>query len=336
MWVAVCMILAGCSDSRPPVDVRGVSLPTHHREVNWVEVLDDLPQQRSRTEQLSHLFGADSAFWVEWCEGILQLGPASDTATVDVLHQFLSEMQPMLSAIDTTSGSEPLLSRESQALMDGLKRMSIMVPEADLPNVVWMPSGFNFAVYPGDGWVGVGLDWFMGVDHPMHAELPPARFPSYRLNRMRPDWMAIEAFKGWLLVNQQHRIPASPRTVDLWLYWGKMMHLTSRCFPEASPADLMNWTEEEWEWAVVHERSAWAEMQPQDRMFASTPRDVMRWFQEGPFTRVGRIPQDSPDRLGIFLGWRAMNAALAAHPEWTDLDILELDDPETVLRSYRP
>ena len=71
-------------------------------------------------------------------------------------------------------------------------------------------------------------------------------------------------------------------------------------------------------------------------MFGPSPRDVMRWFEEGPFTRVGQIPQESPDRLGAFLGWRAVEAALEAHPEWTDLDVLELDEPQPVLRSYRP
>ena len=69
-----------------------------------------------------------------------------------------------------------------------------------MPDVVWMPSGFNFAVYPGPDWLAVGLDWFMGAEHPMHAELPPTKFPAYRLARMRPDRMASEAMIGWLLV----------------------------------------------------------------------------------------------------------------------------------------
>lgn len=318
------------------MDIAGETLPAHHREVNWMEVLDNLPRDKNRAKQRDHLFEADSAFWVEWCEAMLQLGPASDTLTVDNLNLFLEEMAPMLAAIDTTSGAPERITEQSQKLRDALRRLAVMNPSADLPNVVWMPSGFNFAVYPGDGWLGIGLDWFMGSNHPMHAELPPSRFPAYRLARMRPDRMATEALKGWLLVAHQDRIPPSPRTVDMWLYWGKIMHLTARCFPEASPAELMNWTEEEWAWAVAHERSAWAEMQPQDRMFATSPRDVMRWFQEGPFTRVGQIPQESPDRLGAFLGWRAVEAALEAHPEWTDLDVLELDEPQPVLRSYRP
>ena len=329
-------VLAGCGKRRPPIDVSGVDLPETHREVNWMTVLDDLSKDKNRAKSLERLRGAHPEFWHAWCEDILQLGPAEDSMTVDVLAQFTAQMAPMLAAIDTTSGAAAVLERESRTLKEGLKRLQVIDPSAAVPDVIWMPSGFNFAVYPGADWIGIGLDWFMGSDHPMHAELPPSKFPSYRLSRMRPDRLAVDALTGWIAVRQQDRIPTAPRTVDMWLFWGQVLHTASRCLPDATPAQLMNWTEEEWQWAVAHERATWAEMQPQERMFSNAPRDVMRWFQEGPFTRVGRVPQDSPDRLGMFLGWRAVEAALEAHPEWTDADVLEWTDPQPVLRAYRP
>lgn len=337
--VALCVLafgLAGCENKRPPIEVDHLPLPERFREMNWMKVLDDLPKDKNRAKSLLHLQQTHPEFWQAWCEDILQLGSASDSMTLDVLDQFLKEMEPMLSAIDTTSGDPDVLGRESKRLTEGLKRLHVIDTTAVFPDVIWMPSGFNFAVYPGASWIGVGLDWFMGSDHPMHAELPPSKFPAYRLARMRPDRLATDALTGWVAVGQQHRIPAAPRTVDMWLFWGKVLHTTSRCLPDATPAELMNWTEEEWQWAVAHERATWAEMQPQERMFSKAPRDVMRWFQEGPFTRVGRIPQDSPDRLGMFLGWRAVEAALEAHPEWTDADVLQWTDPQPILRAYRP
>ena len=115
---------------------------------------------------------------------------------------------------------------------------------------------------------------------------------------MTPEWMASDAMKGWLLVTQQHRIPPGARTADLMLFWGQILHLTSMCMPDATPAQLLNWTSEEWAWAEANERAIWAQVQPQERMFNNNPREVMRWFQEGPFTRVGDIPQESPDKLG--------------------------------------
>lgn len=336
MWVLTFSLFVGCDDKPLPIAIDQVNLPDDHREVNWMDVLDRLPQSKSRKISRAYLHDMHSEFWQVWCEDILQLGAAEDTMTIDVLDQFLAQMAPMLAAIDSTSGSEDVIDRESRKLKNGLKRFKVIEPDLAIPDVIWMPSGFNFAIYPGPSWIGVGLDWFLGSDHPLHRELPPAKFPNYRLARMRPDRMACDALLGWIAVNQQELVPTSPRTADMWLFWGKVMHTASRCLPDVSPAQLMNWTEEEWEWAVAHERATWAEIQPQERMFSNAPRDVMRWFQEGPFTRVGRLPQESPDRLGIFLGWRAVEAALQAYPESTDSDVLGWVDPQPVLRAYRP
>lgn len=336
LWVFSMALFTGCDRCNTAISVDGVSLDPSHRILNWMDVLASMPEDAPRSVQLAHFMEADSSFWIEWSEAILQLGPARDTSTVDVLQRFMQEMEPMMLAIDSTSGTSGTLERESAALLDGLKRLSIVDPATRIPNVIWMPSGFNFAVYPGDGWVGIGVDWFLGPSHPLLQQLPPAKFPAYRLARMRHDWMASEALKGWLLVEHQRQIPPSTRAVDLWLYWGKIMHLSAKCMPDVSPAQWMNWTEEEWAWAVENERSAWGEMKPQARLFSDTPREVMRWFQEGPFTKAGRIPQESPDRLGIFLGWRAVEAAMEAHPEWTTQDLLKLQDPTEVLQAYRP
>ena len=69
-------------------------------------VLDDLSKDKNRAKSLEHLRNAHPEFWQAWCEDILQLGPADDSMTVDVLGQFNAQMAPMLAAIDTTSGAD--------------------------------------------------------------------------------------------------------------------------------------------------------------------------------------------------------------------------------------
>ena len=109
-------VFVGCEDRRPPIDVRGIDLPETHREVNWMTVLGDLSKDKNRAKSLERLRGAHPEFWHAWCEDILQLGPAEDSMTVDVLGQFTAQMAPMLAAIDTTSGATAVLERESHAL----------------------------------------------------------------------------------------------------------------------------------------------------------------------------------------------------------------------------
>ena len=338
--LSVCVLTAAtwasCASDHTHVPIEGVRLPADHQVVDWMAVLHDLPEDQNRAKALAHMTEAHPEFWPLWCEDILQLGDAQDSATVDVLRQFLTEMRPMLEAIDSTSGQADIRSRETEALLDGLKRHQVLFPDNPTPDVVWMPSGFNFALYPTPTCLAVGLDWFMGPTQPLLQELPPSQFPQYRLNRMKPEWMASDAMKGWLLVTQQHRIPPAARTADLMLFWGQILHLTSLCMPEATPAQLLNWTPQQWAWAEANERAIWAQVQPQERMFNNNPREVMRWFQEGPFTRVGDIPQDSPDKLGAYLGWKMVQAHTEARGNLPADGWFTARDPQPFLRTYRP
>ena len=338
--LSVCVLAAAvwvsCASDPTRIHTVAVSLPADHQVVDWMKVLHDLPKDQNRAKALAYMTEAHPEFWPTWCEDILQLGDAQDSATVDVLRQFLTEMRPMLEAIDSTSGQGDVLRRETEALLDGLKRHQVLFPAESVPDVVWMPSGFNFALYPTPTCLAVGLDWFMGPTQPLLEELPPSQFPQYRLNRMKPEWMASDAMKGWLLVTHQHRIPPGARTADLMLFWGQIMHLTSLCMPNATPAQLLNWTSEEWAWAEANERAIWAQVQPQERMFNDNPREVMRWFQEGPFTRVGDIPQESPDKLGAYLGWKMVQAHTAARGDLPVDGWFMAQDPQPFLRTYRP
>ena len=36
---------------------------------------------------------------------------------------------------------------------------------------MWMNTGFNYAVYPTDEHLGVGLEWYLGADHPIVSTL---------------------------------------------------------------------------------------------------------------------------------------------------------------------
>lgn len=334
LWVTLA--LAGCTNPTSEVDISSTPLPPSVTFLRWNETLHDLERIETLEDKLDALMHADSAFWTTWCEGILRLGPAEDTASVAMLGDFERTMQPMLEGIDSTSGSPESLQNAERRMALAMRRMHVLMPDLALPRVVWMPSGFNFAVYPEADWLGVALEWFMGNEHPLLETLPPEKFPAYRLNRMRQEWMVSDAFRGWFAVQHQGAMGTDRRTVDLMLFWGKVLHVTARCLPETSPAGLMNWTSEEWAWAMAQERSIWRELQPQDVLFNRNPREVMRWFQEGPFTRAGAIPQDSPDRLGMFVGWRMVESFVRANPGMSTADLMAQTNPDPFLRGYRP
>ena len=61
-----------------------------------------------------------------------------------------------------------------------------------------------------------------------------------------------------------------------------------------------------------------------------------RWYDEGPFTRVGWIPQEGPDRLGAWMGLQMVQDFMDDHPDWTMEDLMNSRDPMPIIKSYRP
>ena len=281
---------------------------------------------------------ATGLFGHAYTEEILRIGVGDDPTIVTEFQTFLTHpnIAPIEAAIDTTSGAPERLQQNQELLTRAFQRFIYWFPEATLPQVMWMNTGFNYAVYPTDQYLGIGLEWFLGTEHPIVATLPPEMFPQYMRDRMVPDGISASAFRGWLLVHFSNPWYRTNRCVDELLYWGKVLYIMEQCMPEISKADLLNWTPEEWKWAQAHERDIWLELQPQDALFDTDRTHFSKWFNEGPFTRYGAIPQDSPDRLGAYMGWRIVSDFMDKHPEIDLATLMEVIDINPVIKSYRP
>lgn len=325
------VLMTGCGGERT------FEVPASAFDAEVPEAVDLRALMRSSSDVEAWQEGTGE-FGFAYTEDILRIGAGDDPATLAAFAEFLNhpDVAPIEAAIDTTSGTPGNLRWYEAELRAAFQRFHHWFPMEDLPRVVWMNSGFNYAVYPMPGYLGVGLEWFLGVDHPIVGTLAPHMFPQYMRDRMRPERVPATAFRGWLLVHFSQPWYRTERCADELLYWGKVMFILEQCMPEASRAVLFDWTEAEWAWAEAHERDIWMELQPQDALFESDRTKFGKWFTEGPFTRYGAIPQDSPDRLGAYMGWRMVSDFMAKNPDVDLAQLIQWTDINPVIKAYRP
>ena len=98
----------------------------------------------------------------------------------------------------------------------------------------------------------------------------------------------------------------------------------------------MDWTPNDLEWAKANEESIWMELQPSDVIFETNRNVYNRWLTEGPFTKAGSIPQESPDKLGIWMGWQIIEDYMSANSDTSIEELFNERDPSAFLRTYRP
>lgn len=218
-----------------------------------------------------------------------------------------------------------------------LGRFKVHFPGTALPDVDLGYTGFNYSTYPTDDLLLVGCEFFIGADHPAVMGLPTHIYPRYMQERMVPGHLVADALRGWLLVHfQQEHFPKGGRLADELLYWGKALFVARCISPETAPEAFMDWTAEEWHWARSHERQVWMELRKEEFLYTTRRMDMQRWVADAPFTKAGSVPQDSPDRLGWYMGLRWVEDFMRRHPDMTLEQLMRQDDVLPFLQAYRP
>lgn len=337
IWLAL-LLIAGCTHEKG--DYERFRVPPAAMDITvtdtWKSVLhqDPLPIASEAEPALDPLI-----------RDILKLGPwppkdkiqhtLLDTAWSTFIH--FEGTQIGVHGIDSILAKPGKLDLGLNQLSDAFGRWRAHFPNAPVPAIDLAFTGFNYSVYPTDDLLLIGCEFFLGAEHPSVRSLPPTIYPRYMQERMVPDHLVGDALRGWLLVHfqDQHYDPQGRLSEEL-LYWGKVLYLT-RCFaPDIPPHALLNWTPEEWNWAVKHERTLWTELRREEVLYNRNKMDIQRWTSDAPFTKAGAIPQESPDRLGWFIGLRWVEDLMARR---TELDLQGLMHQQEVLpflQAYRP
>lgn len=332
---AVCCFLSGCQSHDPwHLDVADTLELTHwesHRA-------DTFTRECGATEEFATVATRPDwgGFEQHYVEDILALGPVAEDSTWEALSRFSNHMEIRRIGEAIDSAAAPHVLKSEAALHDAFRRFHHFFPNEPTPDLVWMNSAFVHAIYPTPQHLAIGLDWFLGADHPLYATLPPHLFPNYIQQRMRPEFIVADAMRGWLLVHFGRTHFDPEHCADALLFYGKIMFILSRLLPDSSPAVLMDWSAEDLAWAQANESGIWLELMPREMLYMTNEMEYNRWFHEAPFTRIGDIPQESPDRLGLWMGWQIVEAYMEENPEWTLEELMGANDPLILLKTYRP
>ncbi len=335
--LAVVLLLSGCQSSDPyaPFERPAQDLGKSQSQ-SWENV-------RDRTE--INALDAEVNWQGPLLRDILQLGPwpaASDgqkTALDSAWRGFTAFEGTRLAVegIDSVLQKTGAISRATEEITAALSRFQQHFPAAPTPDIDMGYTGYNFSVYPTPELLLVGCEFFIGSEHPAVKNLPPHIYPGYMQERMVPEHLVTDALRGWLLVQfQQEHYPSNGQLAQELLYWGKVLFIAKCIAPDVSPWDLMDWTPQEWQWAQNHEMQVWVELRKEEFLYTTKRMDIQRWVADAPFTKAGAVPQDSPDRLGWYMGLRWVEDFMIRHPEMSLSQLMEKDDVLPFLQSYRP
>lgn len=216
-------------------------------------------------------------------------------------------------------------------LDEAFTRIHYLFPDWEMPQVYFFLSGFNASVVFVDDDIAVGIDMYLGSDYPYYNRVAY----DYQKQTMRKQCIATDVVSAYLFSHIPYTSTKS-RLLENMIYRGKVMYLLYLLFPDQPGYETMGYSKEQWKWCLQYERAAWNRIMDKRDLFKTENMVLTSYLNDGPFTQ--EISQDSPGRMGTWIGWRIVESYMKHNPEITLQQLMEEGDAQKILEEsyYKP
>ena len=155
------LCITSCTSSKEP-DISGIKLNVK------IERFDQSMEQLTTgnvSQVAPQLEKQYDWFYADYIQNMLAVGSMADTTYYQNLRIVLGnpDYKALAKAVADTY---PNLTKQEAELTDAFKRMKYYFPKQKTPRFISFLSGFSVQTPIGNGYIGIGLDMFLGKDSP--------------------------------------------------------------------------------------------------------------------------------------------------------------------------
>ena len=322
LQIIFIVILASCSRQKykiPQADVK------------------DIPEVKVNIHRYGKaLFQLDTAHFAEGLKSIHKefrffLGDNPDgEQNIRQLLDYVSDTQ-IISIYHKTVEVFPDVGHLEESLSDAFSRYRYFFPGHTLPGVYTYVSDIYYEapVMKKDTVLIIALDDYLGADFPIYRALG---IPLYRAKCMQPDHIPVDVMKT--LYNDELAVHSKMKTLlDRMIYEGKLLVYLDAVLPGMPDTAKICYTGRKMQWAIDHEKEIWGFLVENKLLFSTDYQMISKLMQDGPFTNG--FGNQSPSRLGVFMGWQIVREFMINNPDVSPKQMLEITDSQTILERSR-
>ncbi len=330
--ISCVFFLSSCANDVLDVDASDVNVDIDFLNMDSILVHSDSAQFMKYHTRWKSEIKDFYAYQIAHCLGIRT---EEDTTVLRAIHEFVSD--PYISRLEKRMGEKYKdLSDEKETLIDGFKHLKYHFPEGKIPkNIVFMNSFFaisgsspemDLGASAHGTELGIGLERYLGPTTDVIRELPPMDFYQWMKDEMKPAYLERDALATWIDVHYVDE-PRGESLIEHMIYWGKVLYLVEASYPDAAKRIVLRYSEDEYQWALDNEAFFWGYLVDQKMLFKLDERTKTNLLRSGPFTPgLPENGENSPDRLGQFLGWRMVHQYM---------EEMEISVSEMIAKDYK-
>lgn len=189
-------------------------------------------------------------------------------------------------------------------LEDLFRHYRYYFPEETTPKVYTLTTDVDYRnrIVYADSVLLIGLDNYLGSEHRFYEGIQ-----EFVKSDFRKEQIPVHA--GRELARAHVRGIQDRSFLSQMLYYGKIHATVSRLYPSATPAALLDYTPEQYEWALANEDEIWRYFVERELLYSNDRKLADRFLEPAPFSKFYlELDNESPPRLGQFLGWRIVES----------------------------
>lgn len=322
-------MLCGCGNNYQyiPKDIEPISVEIVRFDNAQLGVRPDSVKQ-----DIKKLYDDYESFMPIFVEGILGI-PTEDTAYLcEMYAQFLTDTE--MGFAQTNAKAQTLFANVDslqETLNMGFTRLHHLYPDWKIPTLYLFVSGFNSSVMYYEDIVGVGIDMYLGSEYPYYNQV----VYDYQKQTMRKACVAIDVLSMYLAYNIPYNSKYN-RLLEQMIFRGKQLFLLSQLLPDEPAWELIGYSKEQWDWCKTYEKAIWNRIMEKRDLFKTESSVLSSYINDGPFT--SEVTQDSPGRLGQWVGWRIVDSYMRNNKKVTLHELMNENDAQKILEQsyYKP
>lgn len=333
--LVISVLFTGCKKKDKPVDVTKPKLTEEQVEVSKnVEINILRYEQDLFNIDQGNMKAAFAALYGKYPENLIAKNAWNNNEMLLSIKNFLND--PVIKEIyQDTEAMYADMSWFKKEITPAFTLYLTHFPNERIPDFCTLVSGIDFQmpqVFGYENTIFICLDMYLGKDNKHYGQ---AGMPKFISARCEKKYMVTDCFSKALVY--RHLPDRTLVTLlDNMVDAGKKMLFTQTMFPTTSAQDILGYSKEQYKWATSHESAIWHYLVEKNLVFDNTDNVIRRMMDETPFTRD--FGNDSPGRLGVFIGFQIVQSYMKTHPGTTLKDLMAMNDSQKLLKEsgYKP
>ena len=130
--------------------------------------------------------------------------------------------------------------------------------------------------------------------------------------------------------------PQATNLLDHMIHEGKLMYFSQAMMPDEPDTLIAGYSNEQLKWCRANEGAMWTYLVENKMLYSSKQMDIVRFINDGP--RTSSFSEESPGRVGAWLGWQIVRKYMKKNPEVTLPQLIYETDYQSILNrsAYQP